>query len=153
MVGPCRRAAMSEEDRERLDRNHTGQGQSTQPVPPWLEDIWAELLAPRLAEGARAMDLAPGRGRISVWLAERGLAHSPTGGAPPCSLWPSDRSVPMPACAGAAFGVCFTTRKRSGRLAWRNTFQRMLLPRARWVKPGVKVSRRPQGWFVASSRS
>jgi 2-polyprenyl-3-methyl-5-hydroxy-6-metoxy-1,4-benzoquinol methylase len=59
---------MSEEDREKWDQRYASGEHVRSQAPGWLRDLDDELPA----EG-RALDVAAGTGRVSVWLARRGL--------------------------------------------------------------------------------
>ncbi|MDH5672773.1 MAG: class I SAM-dependent methyltransferase [Myxococcales bacterium] len=61
---------MAEADRERWDRRHA------EADVPSASGGWLEALGDELPQAGRALDVASGRGGLSLWLAQRGLAVS-----------------------------------------------------------------------------
>ncbi len=59
---------MAESDRIRWDQRYSGEEATLSTPPPWIEDLDAQI--PRHGP---ALDIATGSGRLSLWLANRGL--------------------------------------------------------------------------------
>jgi len=59
---------MSDLDQEHWDARYREASHSGGPAPDWLDEF-----AGAWPQGARALDVAAGRGRIALWLAARGL--------------------------------------------------------------------------------
>ncbi len=59
---------MAESDRIRWDQRYSGEEETLSTPPPWIEEF--DGLIPR--QGF-ALDIAAGSGRLSIWLANRGL--------------------------------------------------------------------------------
>ena len=59
---------MAESDRIRWDQRYSGEEETLSTPPPWIEDFDAQI--PRHGP---ALDIAAGSGRLSLWLANRGL--------------------------------------------------------------------------------
>jgi len=59
---------MAESDRIRWDQRYSGEEEALSSSPPWIEDFDGQI--PR---NGPALDIAAGSGRLSLWLASRGL--------------------------------------------------------------------------------